>query len=218
MESWRLQPRDTQHVSGSLSHHYEVLLSIAIPAADLALMRQLVELHPEFPFAGARMLRGLLAARGSKTGRLHVKTLMRRMGIEALYWRPRTTKPEPGTRSIRICCVAWRSCVRTKSGRWTSPIFRWPRASSISRWCSTGSRGACCRGAYPSRWRPRSVSPRWRKLWPGMGGRKSSTRIKVHSSRVRPSPACLPGTASRSAWTAKAPGGITCSSSGFGGQ
>src|ERR1043165_9986766 len=42
------------------------------------------------------MLRGLLAAEGSKGGRRHVKTLMRRMGIEALYRRPRTTKPEPG--------------------------------------------------------------------------------------------------------------------------
>jgi putative transposase len=42
------------------------------------------------------MLRGLLAAEGSKIGRRHVKTLMRRMGIEALYRRPRTTKPEPG--------------------------------------------------------------------------------------------------------------------------
>jgi putative transposase len=65
-------------------------------AANLALMRQIDELHLEFPFAGARMLRGLLAARGSKTGRRHVKTLMKRMGIEALYRRPRTTKPEPG--------------------------------------------------------------------------------------------------------------------------
>ncbi len=67
-----------------------------VPAADLVLMRQLDELHLEFPFAGARMLRGLLAARGSKIGRRHVRTLMKRMGIEALYRRPRTTKPEPG--------------------------------------------------------------------------------------------------------------------------
>ena len=59
-------------------------------------MRQIDRLHLEFPFAGARMLRGLLAANGSKAGRRHVKTLMRRMGIEALYRRPRTTKPEPG--------------------------------------------------------------------------------------------------------------------------
>ena len=68
----------------------------AVPEADLAIMRQLDQLHLEFPFAGSRMLRGLLAAKGCKIGRRHVKTLMRRMGIEALYRRPRTTKPEPG--------------------------------------------------------------------------------------------------------------------------
>ena len=59
-------------------------------------MRRLDRLHLEFPFAGSRMLRGLLAAEGCKIGRRHVKTLMQRMGIEALYRRPRTTKPEPG--------------------------------------------------------------------------------------------------------------------------
>jgi len=65
-------------------------------AADLDLMKQIDKLHTEFPFAGSRMLRRLLAADGSKVGRRHVKTLMDRMGIEALYRRPRTTKPEPG--------------------------------------------------------------------------------------------------------------------------
>jgi putative transposase len=67
-----------------------------VPEADLAIMRRLDRLHLEFPFAGSRMLRGLLAAEGCKIGRRHVKTLMRRMGIEALYRRPRTTRPEPG--------------------------------------------------------------------------------------------------------------------------
>jgi putative transposase len=67
-----------------------------VPARDLAIMRRIDELHLEFPFAGSRMLRGLLAAGGIKTGRRHIRTLMRRMGIEALYRRPRTTKPEPG--------------------------------------------------------------------------------------------------------------------------
>jgi putative transposase len=68
----------------------------SVPEADLAIMRRLDRLHLEFPFAGSRMLRGLLVAEGCKIGRRHVKTLMRRMGIEALYRRPRTTKPEPG--------------------------------------------------------------------------------------------------------------------------
>src|SRR4029453_12194510 len=67
-----------------------------VSSADLAIMRHLDRLHLEFPFAGSRMLRGLLASQGCKIGRRHVKTLMRRMGIEALYRRPRTTKPEPG--------------------------------------------------------------------------------------------------------------------------
>ena len=66
-----------------------------VSAEDLALMKQIDLLHMEFPFAGARMLRRLLAVNGIKVGRRHVKTLMARMGIEALYRRPRTTKPEP---------------------------------------------------------------------------------------------------------------------------
>ncbi len=67
-----------------------------VSVADLAVMRRLDELHLELPFAGSRMLRDLLNAEGVVIGRRHVKTLMKRMGIEALYRRPRTTKPEPG--------------------------------------------------------------------------------------------------------------------------
>ena len=52
-----------------------------VPEADLAIMRRLDRLHLEFPFAGSRMLRGLLAAEGCKIGRRHVKTLMQRMGV-----------------------------------------------------------------------------------------------------------------------------------------
>lgn len=68
----------------------------AVSTADLAIMRRIDELHLQFPFAGSRMLRGLLAGEGIKVGRRRVRTLMKRMGIEALYRRPRTTKPEPG--------------------------------------------------------------------------------------------------------------------------
>src|SRR5262245_51300270 len=69
-----------------------------VSATDLALMRRMDELHLEFPFAGARMLQGLLAAEGSKVGRRHVRTLMRRMGMETVYRRPNTSKPAPGHR------------------------------------------------------------------------------------------------------------------------
>jgi putative transposase len=69
-----------------------------VPAADLAVMRRMDELHLDFPFAGSRMLRDLLNKEGVEIGRCHVTTLMRRMGIEALYRRPLTSKPAPGHR------------------------------------------------------------------------------------------------------------------------
>lgn len=67
-----------------------------MPPADLALMRRIDELHLDYPFAGSRMLQALLKREGFEVGRLHVKTLMRKMGIEAIYRRPNTSKPEPG--------------------------------------------------------------------------------------------------------------------------
>ena len=68
----------------------------ATSAADLALMRRIDELHLDYPFAGSRMLQGLLIAEGYHVGRLHVRTLMKKMGIEAIYRRPNTSKPAPG--------------------------------------------------------------------------------------------------------------------------
>jgi putative transposase len=56
----------------------------AASSADLALMRAIDALHLEYLFAGSRMLQGLLGADGHTVGRLHVTTLMKRMGIEAL--------------------------------------------------------------------------------------------------------------------------------------
>jgi len=67
-----------------------------VPAADLAIMRRMDELHLEFPFAGSRMLRDLLKQEGIGIGRRHVSTLMKRMGLEALYRKPSTSKPTPG--------------------------------------------------------------------------------------------------------------------------
>ncbi len=63
---------------------------------DLTLMRRIDELHLEYPFAGSRMLKGLLKAEGYEVGRRHVSTLMKKMAIEALYRRPNTSKPAPG--------------------------------------------------------------------------------------------------------------------------
>ena len=68
----------------------------SVPAADLAIMRRMDELHLELPFAGSRMLRDLLNQEGIDIGRRHVSTLMKRIGLEALYRKPNTSKPAPG--------------------------------------------------------------------------------------------------------------------------
>jgi putative transposase len=63
---------------------------------DLAIMRRIDELHLERPFAGSRMLRDFLNREGVSVGRRHVATLMKRMGVEAIYRRPNSSKPAPG--------------------------------------------------------------------------------------------------------------------------
>lgn len=65
----------------------------AVPDADLAVMRRIDELHLLYSVAGSRILRDLLRQEGMAVGRLHVASLMKRMGLEALYRRPDTSKP-----------------------------------------------------------------------------------------------------------------------------
>jgi putative transposase len=67
-----------------------------VPAAELAIMRRIDALHLDYPFAGSRMLRDLLRGEGVIIGREMVRTMMRRMCIEALYRRPNTSKAAPG--------------------------------------------------------------------------------------------------------------------------
>jgi putative transposase len=64
--------------------------------ADLKLMHRIDKLHMGLPLAGSRMPQGLLVQEGFNVARLHVATLMKRMGIKALYRKPNTSKPAPG--------------------------------------------------------------------------------------------------------------------------
>jgi putative transposase len=66
---------------------------VAVSPEDLALMRRIDRLHLKYPFFGARRIARQLEREGTEVGRLHVTTLMRRMGIEALYRKPRTSIP-----------------------------------------------------------------------------------------------------------------------------
>ena len=51
-------------------------------------MRCIDELHMQYPFAGSRMMRDLLNRQGHHIGRRHTRTLMKKMGINALYRKP----------------------------------------------------------------------------------------------------------------------------------
>jgi putative transposase len=64
--------------------------------ADLEVMRRIDQIHLAHPTAGARMLRDILRREGFAIGRRHVATLMRRMGLEAIYRKPRTSDRHPG--------------------------------------------------------------------------------------------------------------------------
>ena len=70
-------------------------------AAAVAVQRRIDALHLAYPFAGARMLRDLLQKEGHTIGRRHVTTLMRRLGIEAVYRKLRTSQRHPAPRMYR---------------------------------------------------------------------------------------------------------------------
>ena len=159
-----------------------------VPAADLAIMRRMDELHLEFPFAGSRMLRDLLNQEGIEIGRRHVATLMKRMGIEALYRKPNTSKPAPGHKIYPYLLRAGASTVRTRSGPWISPTSPWRAASSISLPWWTGSaagffpggcRSACYSVAYDTVSDARTSIGRYLTLYNGR---------RPHSSLDRQTP------------------------------
>jgi putative transposase len=67
-----------------------------VPADELAIMRRIDALHLDYPFAGSRMLRDLLLGEGVMIGRELVTTMMRRMGVKAIYRKPNTSKAALG--------------------------------------------------------------------------------------------------------------------------
>ena len=200
----------------SISRGSVYYLPRQVSATDLEVMRHLDRLHLDFPFAGSRMLRGLLAAEGCKVGRRHVKTLMKRMGIEALYRHPRTTKPEPGhkiypyllrgmeiVRPNQVWAMDITYIPMARGFVYLAVVLDWFSRRVLSWRVSITMEAAFCvetlEDALARHGRP-----------------DTSIQIKVRSSRERPSPACSPTMTLRSAWMARGPGGITCSSSGYG--
>jgi len=66
-----------------------------IKQEDLDLMRKIDELYLENPSSGSRTIRRQLKREGIKVNRKRIQRLMRLMGIEAVYPKPRTSRPHP---------------------------------------------------------------------------------------------------------------------------
>jgi len=90
-----------------------------VSAGDLTLIRRIDELHLEYPFAVSRMVQGLLKGDWIDAERLHIATLMKKMGIEAIYRRQRPPHQRQGTKFTLFAYASWRSQSQTKSGPWT---------------------------------------------------------------------------------------------------
>jgi putative transposase len=157
--------------------------------ADLALMRRIDELHLEHPFAGSRMLRDLLQAgglRGRAQARRHADA---RMGIEALYRKPNTSKPAPGAQGLPV--PAARAGDRAAQPGLGDGHHLHPDGARLrlpgggGRLASRRVLATGCR----SRWRPRSASRREEAL-ARYGGPRSSTPTRAASSPARRSPTC----------------------------
>ncbi len=161
-----------------------------VPAQDLKIMRRLDELHLEHPFMGARMLRDMLNRAGVSIGRRHAATPMKRMGIEAVYRRPDTSKPAPGHKIYPYLLRGLK--IEKPNQVWAVDITCIPMArgfvylAAIAGWAA----GAFCRIACRSAWRRIFASRRWRRPWRNTAGRGFSTRIRARSSPARRSPAC----------------------------
>ena len=68
---------------------------VPLSAVEIELMREIDEIHLLYPFYGSRNIRNELWSKGYNVGRDKVRRLMRRMGIEALYVKPKLSWMNP---------------------------------------------------------------------------------------------------------------------------
>ena len=191
----------------------------AVSAADLALMRRMDELHLDYPFAGSRMLRDLLLAEGFTLGRLHAATLMKRMGIEALYRKPNTSKPAPGH---RVYPYLLRKLPITRPNQvWAMDITYIPMArgfvylAAVIDWFSRRVLAWRLSITLEAAFCIEAVEEAIARYGCPEIFNTDSQKITA-SSPATTSPACSSRTRSRSAWMARVPGATMCLSSGSG--
>ena len=186
--------------------------------ADLKLMRRIDELHLELPFAGARMLRDLLRTEGFAVGRKPMTTLMRRMGITALYRKPNTSRKAPGH---TIYPYLLRTLAITRSNHvWAMDISYIPMArgfvylAAVIDWHSRRVLAWRLSISMDTAFCTEAVEEAIAKY--GKPEIFNTDQLNPPSSPAARSRGCFTATASASRWTARVAGATTCSSNGCG--
>ncbi|HPC73699.1 MAG: IS3 family transposase [Syntrophales bacterium] len=134
---------------------------VALSAKDLELMRRIDEIHLAFPFYGSRKIRNELWAKGYDVGGDRVRRLMRRMGIEALYIKPRLSASHRGHRKYPCVCCGARDPAPPRSSMPLSKGYSVTASVSRPSTSKTLSR-------KPSAGRPKRALPSRRPLpWSG---------------------------------------------------
>ena len=187
-----------------------------LPERDLKLMRILDELHLKWPFYGARKLTRELQNQGHEVGRRHVTTLMRRMGMEAIYRKPRTSIPAPLSALYPYLLPGLK--IERPNHVWAADLTYLPMAHGFQYLVAiidVGSRKTLS-------WRvSNTMTPDFcvealQRHWENTGSRRSSIRTRDPSLLAKNGSIRSRQPESRSAWTARVDRSTTCSSSDCG--
>ena len=103
-------------------------------ASDLKLMRCIDELHMQYPFAGSRMMRDLLNRQGHHIGRRHTRTLMKKMGIQALYCKPNLSQANQAHRKYPYLLKGL--AIQRSNQVWSTDITYIPMAKGFVYLCA----------------------------------------------------------------------------------
>jgi putative transposase len=105
-----------------------------VSSSDLKLMRCIDELHMQYPFAGSRMMRDLLNRQGHHIGRRHTRTLMKKMGIQALYCKPNLSRANQAHRKYLYLLKGL--AIQRSNQVWSTDITYIPMAKGFVYLCA----------------------------------------------------------------------------------
>ena len=97
-------------------------------------MRCIDELHMQYPFAGSRMMRDLLNRQGHHIGRRHTRTLMKKMGIQALYCKPNLSQANQAHRKYPYLLKGL--AIQRSNQVWSTDITYIPMAKGCVYLCA----------------------------------------------------------------------------------